>query len=181
MSDLCDFVCCGRLLARIIPYVNQLLQKHEMYAPTPSGNAFKIRPIEDALKAPTVRFIQSWSLDDVYGRFGTAGIDSQKWLTTEIMERGRSAFIAVHQDRVVGLLDHVYAQGAIHIGIVVDSHFRRLSIGTTLVLALLYAKSSEHSVAAECQIDNQAAVALLHACRFQLIGIEKPEMLWSRA
>lgn len=127
-----------------------------------------------------MRFIDSWSIDDVYARFGAAGTDGRNRLAFELLQRCRSAFVAVHAGEVVGLLDYVHAHGAIHTGIVVDSRFRRLSIGTNLVLALLEAKTG-HPVVAECQISNRPAIALLRACRFALVGIESPEMLWRAA
>jgi ribosomal protein S18 acetylase RimI-like enzyme len=140
----------------------------------------KIHPLEDEMKDRAVRFIDSWNADDVYDRFGTAGIDGREWLAAEL-QRGRSSLVAEYEGNVVGLLDYTYAQGAIHIGIVVDRRFRRRSIGKNLVRALLASKGPERPVAAECRVDNRPAVALLRGCCFDLIGIEKPEMIWRAA
>ena len=153
----------------------------EPHLPLPSVESFQIRPLDVTMKTEAVRFISSWSLDDVYDRFGSVGIDGQAWLTTELTQRERRALIAVHASGVVGLLDHVYAEGAIHIGIVVASRFRRSSIGTHLVQALLQMRYSVHPVAADCRIDNRPAIALLRKCRFQRLSVERGEMIWRYA
>ena len=125
-----------------------------------------------------MRFIDSWSADDEYDRFGILGSNGQKRLAVELTQHERAALIAVHASRVVGLLDYVYAQGAIHIGIVVDSRYRLLSIGTNLVVALLQARAPARPVEAECRIDNRPAAALFRTCGFQCARVERPEMVW---
>jgi RimJ/RimL family protein N-acetyltransferase len=84
----------------------------------------------------------------------------------------------VRANVVVGLLDHIYAEGATHIGFVVDSRFRRLSIGTSLVRALLQQRPEPGPVAAECGVHNRAAAALLRGCSFQRVAVERYETIW---
>ena len=143
--------------------------------------AFRVCALDDTTKASAQRFIESWSIDDVYDRFGTLGSNAREWLTTELLRGERPALVALHANRVVGLLDYVYAQGAVHFGIVVDSHYRRTFIGTNLLVALLRLKSPAHSIAAECRVDNRPAVALLRGRHFQCTCIERHEMIWQHA
>jgi ribosomal protein S18 acetylase RimI-like enzyme len=139
---------------------------------------FRVRPLEDCVEPQTLRFINSWRSEDVYGRFGTAGIDAEKLLAGQLTQRRRSALVAMYRDQVVGLLDYVYVPDEIHIGIVVDWRFRRLSIGTKLIRALLKAKSPGYGVVAECRMSNRSAIALLAASCFRLVSAKNREMTW---
>ncbi len=145
------------------------------------AESFRISPLEDAIRAPALRFIDSWSIEDVIDRFGAAGINGQARLTAELTQRARPALVALDANGVVGLLDYVYTDGAIHIGIVVDSRFRRRSIGTSLIGALLQARDPAHPVAAECRFQNRPAVALLRTCRFRHVSDERCDMIWRHA
>jgi ribosomal protein S18 acetylase RimI-like enzyme len=147
----------------------------------PLAESVRIHPLDDTMKAQSVRFIESWNLDTVYDRFGTVGTSGQERLAFELTQHGRSALVAVHRVGVVGLLDHVYADGEIHMGIVVDWRFRRSSIGTRLVFALLASRTAAQPVAAECRIDNRPAVSLLRGCEFRRTMIDRHEIVWRHA
>jgi RimJ/RimL family protein N-acetyltransferase len=149
-----------------------------LYAPSHVIDSLQIQRFDDSIKEQTFRFIDSWSADDVYDRFGCAGIPAQEWLVRELLERARHAWIAVNADRVIGLLDHVVAEGAIHIGIMVDPLYRKSSVGTRLVEALVYCKSPAYPAIAECRIGNYAAQALFRRCRFHRAGIDRDEIIW---
>ena len=141
----------------------------------------EIRRLENGWFPEALRFIDSWSDCDVYDRFGSAGIGGRQWLADEITNNGRRVLAAVHACRIVGLLDYVYALGAIHVGIVVDAEFRRLSIGTQLVFELLKGRRDVTPVSAECRIDNFGAVGLLRRCWFEPVTIEQREIVWNHA
>ena len=134
--------------------------------------------LDQASMPYALQFIESWSADDAYDRFGCAGISGPEWLASEIAQNGRRALIAVQARRIVGLLDYVYALGAIHFGIVVDRRFRQLSIGSGLVYGLLEKRRDVTPVSAECRVNNLAAVGLLRRCRFQRVRVEQPDIIW---
>ena len=165
-----------------LPFVHSpQARARELRLPLRFVESFRVCALDDATKTSAQRFIESWSIDDVYDRFGTLGSNAREWLTTELLRGERPALVALHADRVVGLLDYVYAQGAIHFGIVVDSRYRRSSIGSHLLAALLRLKTPAHPVAAECRIDNRPAVALLRGSQFQCTCVERHEMIWQHA
>ncbi len=143
-----------------------------------SANVFRVRSLDPATREPALRFVESWSFDDVYDRFGSVGIGGREWLTAELSKRSRPALIAVQDGEVLGLLDYTCAQGALHIGIVVDSRFRKSSIGKTLVSSFVEARTPTLPVAAECDAGNRAAVALLAACGFERAGAGPYEICW---
>lgn len=143
-----------------------------------SANIFRVRSLDAATYEPTLRFIESWSPDDVYDRFGSVGIGGREWLAAELSRRSRPAFIAIHDGDVFGLLDYTYAEGALHIGIVVDSRFRKSSIGSTLVSSFLGSRMQRVPAAAECAAGNRAAVALFTACGFERTNAGSYEILW---
>jgi ribosomal protein S18 acetylase RimI-like enzyme len=138
----------------------------------------EIKPFDRTMKAEVFRFIESWSGADEHDRFGSAGIGGQQWLETALGEHGRPAFVAVHENRVIGLLDHVAADGATHFGIVVDSCFRRLAVGKALVQALLQAQTVPQPILADCSNHNRAAVALLCGAQFKRIASDGYETTW---
>lgn len=134
--------------------------------------------LDEARKPQTLRFIDSWSADDAYDRFGSAGIGGQEWLANQFTQHNREAFVAVNAVGVVGLLDYVDVDDARYIGIVVDARYRKLSIATTLVQALLQSKPCTLPVIAECCSRNYAAVSLLRSCRFRPVAVDRTEMTW---
>lgn len=122
-------------------------------------------------------FIRSWSEDDAYERFGVLG--GREWLLRELRANGsRGTIVASHGKRVVGLLDHVESEGAVHIGVVVDAHFRGLHIGSELVFELLRTKLPRFPVTAECRAYNHAAIGLLNGCGFERVTVECDEIVW---
>lgn len=134
--------------------------------------------LDENIMAQTLRFIDTWGGEDAYRRFGSAGIDGQAWLAMQLTVHRRPAFVAVNEGHVIGLLDHVDAGGATHIGIVVDSEFRRRSIGTALVNALLRSTSVRGPVRADCDNDNVPAMALLRRCGFTPIYSDRYQTFW---
>jgi len=138
----------------------------------------KIRHLDDTTKTNALRFIDSWSGDDAYRRFGSAGINGQQWLTNQLTQHQRPAFVAVSGDRVVGLLDHINASGATHFGIVVDSQSRKQGIATELLRALLTSTGIAGPIVADCDADNVAAVALLRKCRFSPAVEDGYQITW---
>lgn len=140
--------------------------------------SFGIRSLDEAMKQQTVRFIDSWSHNDAYDRFGSAGIGGQDWLADQLTQHNRGAMIALNAHEVVGLLDHVDAEGSTHIGIVVDARYRKLSIGSSLVRAMLQSKPVRLPVIAECGIRNYAAANLLRSCQFKPVAVDRYEMTW---
>ena len=139
---------------------------------------FGVWRLEDAMKPKALRFIKSWSADDAYDRFGSAGIGGQEWLEDELLHHGRRAFVAVNSAGVIGLLDHVDVDDTTYVGIVVDPRYRKLSVGTTLVRAMLQSRSSRVPVIAECSSRNYAAVSLLRSCQFKPVAVDRYEMTW---
>ncbi len=139
---------------------------------------FELRRLDEAMKPQVLRFIDSWSDDDAYDRFGSAGIGGQQWLVNQLTQHNRHALIALNCGMVIGLLDHIEADAAIHIGIVVDQRYRKLSIGSTLVRAMLRSRQFTFPVIAECSNRNYAAVNLLRSCQFNPIAIDRYEMTW---
>jgi len=144
----------------------------------PNREKLRIRLMDNALIEPVARFVDSWNHDDVYNRFGWTGADAQQRLVAELTNSARRAVVAIYDGAVIGLLDHVYAGDAIHVGIVVDWKFRRSSVGTLLLRALLAMKTPAQPIAAECRVDNIPAAGLLRKCGFRWIGTERPEMMW---
>ncbi len=140
--------------------------------------AVDICRLGETMNAQVLRFIESWNGDDAYDRFGSAGIGGQARLATQLTQHRRPALIAVNASGVVGLLDHVSASGATYFGIVVDSRFRKLSIGTTLVQTLLQSRSVMRPIIAECDHGNFAAVALLRGCQFKAIESDRYQITW---
>ncbi len=143
-----------------------------------SAKLFGVWRLDEAMKSETLRFIHAWSPDDVYARFGSAGIGGQEWLADQLAQRDRRALVAVNASGVVGLLDHVDVDDATHIGIVVDARYRKLSIGTTLVRAMLQSRPSRSPVIAECTSGNYAAANLLRSCQFKPVAVDRYEMTW---
>jgi ribosomal protein S18 acetylase RimI-like enzyme len=140
--------------------------------------AIRIHPIDQRMTAPAARFIESWGPDDAYDRFGSAGINGQQWLEHALTKHERPAFVALNGNEVIGLLDHAEADGATHFGIVVDSRFRRLAVGTALVASLLHSRSIRRPILADCTNSNRAAMALLRRCRFEAIADDRYETTW---
>lgn len=155
---------------------HRLLRHHD--GMVRSANIFWVRSLDAATREQTLRFIESWTPDDVYDRFGSVGIGGREWLATELSQRSRPALIAVRDGDVLGLLDYTHAEGALHIGIVVDERFRRSSIGSTLVSSFIQSRTEMLPVAAECAAGNKAAVALLGACGFSRTHAGSYEILW---
>lgn len=145
------------------------------------AGAVEVCRLGPSMTAPALRFIESWNDEDAYERFGSAGIGGPESLVAQITQRRRPALIAVDGDGVVALLDHVEADGATHIGIVVHPRFRRMSIGTTLVRSLLCSRSVTRPIVAECGNGNEAAVALLRACRFGRVKGDRYQTTWCHA
>lgn len=123
-------------------------------------------------------FIRSWSAEDVYGRFGSAGIGAPELLAQQLRQHERFALIAVNGNGVIALLDYVGENGMTHFGIVVDARFRRMRIGTTLARALLASNASSGPIQAECGTRNAAAVALLRRCNFTPIASDGYDTTW---
>ena len=129
--------------------------------------------------ADVVDFIRSWSEDDSYERFGILGSHGPAWLAAELCDDSkRHAIIASAGRHVVGLLDHIEAEGAVHFGIVVDARYRRLYVGTELVNELLRMRSRDRAVSAECRASNYAAIALLRRCGFERVTMHHDEVVW---
>ena len=143
-----------------------------------SAGLFGIWRLDEAMKAETLRFIASWSADDAYDRFGSAGIGGPEWLANELTHGSRDALIAVNAAGVAGLLDHVDVEGETYIGIVVDARYRKLGIGATLVRAMLQSRPSNAPVIADCSSRNIAAVNLLRSSEFKPVAIDRYEMTW---
>lgn len=143
-----------------------------------AGGLFGITRIADGMKTQALRFIESWSAADAYDRFGSAGIGGQEWLAKQLNECGRRAIVAASKSGVIGLLDYVHADGATHVGIVVDARYRKLSVGTTLMRALLHTETIAHPIIAECSTRNYAAAGLLRGCGFEPVGVEQYEITW---
>lgn len=140
--------------------------------------AIEIYCFDRTMMAHIARFIESWSNDDAYDRFGSAGVRGQDWLAGQLARHERSALIAVNAGGVVGLLDHVEADGATHLAIVVDRAFRRRSIGGTLVRTLVQHPGIARPLFAQCDNGNYAARALLRACRFAPIEADRYQVTW---
>lgn len=143
-----------------------------------NGGTIEICRLNERIQAQVLCFVDSWSGEDVYDRFGSAGIGGQTRLASQLTQRQRQALIAVSAGRVVGLLDFIYAYGATHAGIVVHSQYRRLLIGTRLVESLLCSRSLTRPIVAECGHQNLAAVALLRACHFKPIESDPYQITW---
>lgn len=143
-----------------------------------TANTFRVGSLDAATREPALHFIESWTPDDVYDRFGSVGIGGREWLAAELSQRSRAALIAVHDGGVFGLLDYTYAEGALHIGIVVDARFRRSSVGSTLVSSFVQSRTQKLPVAAECSAANRAAVALFAACGFARTRAGSHEIIW---
>ena len=124
-----------------------------------------------------LEFIRSWSEDDAYGRFGMFG--GREWLMSELRANDkRNAIVATTGKRIIGLLDHIEFEGAVHIGVFVDAQFRGLHVGTDLVCELLRAKVPDRPVAAECRRSNAAAIGLLSGCGFERVMTDRDEVVW---
>ena len=142
--------------------------------------ALSISPLQpDALSAVLV-FIGSWSEDDAYDRFGLLGDAGPRWLANEFLENAsRRALLARRVDRVIGLLDYIEADGAMHFGVIVARDARRKHVGTALVRAFLGAKPPSRSATAECRPDNRAAIGLLRSSGFTRRAFDACEIAWS--
>lgn len=124
-----------------------------------------------------LEFVRSWSEDDAYERFGVLG--GRQWLIDELNANPRrNVIVACAGTRIVGLLDHIEGDGAVHIGLVVDAQFRRMHVGTGLVGELVRVKPPGSPVAAECRRSNYAAVALLRRCGFDRVSAGGSEIVW---
>ena len=124
-----------------------------------------------------LNFVRSWSEDDAYNRFGL--LSGREWLISELRDnQKRRAIVATAGKRIVGLLDHIECEGAVHIGVFVDSKFRRLHVATGLVCELLRAKKPERPVTAECRRSNAAAIGLLFGCGFEPVTVHSDEVVW---
>lgn len=146
-----------------------------------SAKVFWVRSLDETTREPALRFIEAWSPDDEYDRFGSVGIGGREWLSTELSQRSRPALVAVDDSGVLGLLDYACAEHALHIGIVVDSRWRRSSIGKTLVSSLVQFRTRALPVVAECAAGNRAAVALFTACGFERVNAGPSEICWRYA
>jgi ribosomal protein S18 acetylase RimI-like enzyme len=141
-----------------------------------------IEPLAGSTLSETLRFVDSWDEDDVYGRFGVLGRAGPDWLLTQLHVKFRPAIVARDGSRsVVGLLDYVRAGRFVHIGIVVDRACRRRRVGSALIDHVLRIKRDGEALAAQCRPDNAAAVGLLVACGFTRIGSSRYELEWSHA
>lgn len=143
-----------------------------------NGGVVEIRRLDEHIRAQVLAFIDSWNGDDVYGRFGSAGTGGATLLASQLTQRRRQAMIAVSAGSVVGLIDYVDAFCATHVGIVVHSQCRRLSIGTRLVESVLRQRSIGRPIVAECDPRNVAAVALLRGCHFKPVESDPYQITW---
>ncbi|MBV8636660.1 MAG: hypothetical protein JO322_01120 [Candidatus Eremiobacteraeota bacterium] len=64
-----------------------------------TANLFSVRSLDDAARENALRFVASWSPDDVYDRFGSVGIGGREWLAAELSRRARPALVAVDDAR----------------------------------------------------------------------------------
>jgi GNAT superfamily N-acetyltransferase len=138
----------------------------------------EIRPLGEHMKEQALRFIGSWTEDDAYDRFGSAGTGGSERLAKELTQDRRPALIAVNESGVVGLLDHVVASGATYFGVLVEARFRRLGIGAALVQALLQSPLVTHPFVSESDHYNYAAVALMRTCHFSAIESDPYQITW---
>jgi ribosomal protein S18 acetylase RimI-like enzyme len=141
--------------------------------------AIQLARLSDGALGNVIRFVESWSDDDAYDRFGLFGRQTPQMLLRDLANNPkRRALLAFGDGRLIGLLDYVTEFAVVHFGIVVGAQYRRRRIGTALVGSLLKIKRPEWPVAAECRPDNRAANTLLRVCGFERIASERDGILW---
>jgi ribosomal protein S18 acetylase RimI-like enzyme len=126
-----------------------------------------------------IAFAHSWTREDVYARFWGTGEGAVSWLIEHLAnDADHAALVAREGASYIGLLDYVRVADEISFGIVVRSEYRRMRVGTRLVNALIALKSRREYIAAQCRLENEAAVGLLRSCHFVPSALQHGELDW---
>ena len=144
-------------------------------------NEIAIHPLDADELPAALRFIGSWSTNDIYDRFGTLGCAGPHWLASELRENAARRALLARDGDLCGLLDYVATAEGVHVGVLVAAERRRRRIGRALMMHLVAHSHRAQRLIADCRPDNRAAIGLLRSCGFTRVSYGAHEMRWVRA